>query len=106
SLLLLFVGLVGIQGAQKQHESAQETERLEQVRQQVQELRYLDADVSGWQGYVFAQAVVEGPAVAVDPKAANQVGITASREATYQVMDEIPVAELTAYERRTLDMIR
>jgi methyl-accepting chemotaxis protein len=106
SLLMLVVGLVGIWGAVQQQDVRQDTERLERVRQQVQELRYLDADVSGWQGYIFAQAVVEGSATAVDPKADNQVGIMASREAAYQVMDEIPVGELTTYERKTLDMIR
>jgi methyl-accepting chemotaxis protein len=103
--LMLLVGLVGIWGAGQQQSALKKTEALERVRQQVQELRYLDADVSGWQGYIFAQAVVEGSDVAVDPKADNQVGITESREAAYKVMDEIPVAELTPYERKTLDMI-
>ncbi|HET8615964.1 MAG TPA: methyl-accepting chemotaxis protein [Actinomycetales bacterium] len=105
SALMLLVGLAGVWGAQQQQSVRDKTERLEQLRQQVQELRYLDADVSGWQGYIFAQAVVEGSDVAVDPKADNQVGIMASREAAYKVMDEIPASELTPYERKTLDMI-
>lgn len=106
SLLLLVVGMVGIWGAQQQQGVQQKTERLEKLRQQVQELRYLDADVSGWQGYIYAQAVVEGSEVAVDPKADNQVGIMASRDAAYKQLDEIPVRELTSYERKTLEMIR
>jgi methyl-accepting chemotaxis protein len=106
SLLLVFVALVGVWGQQQQRSVRAETQRLEQVRQQVQELRYLDADVSGLQGYIFAQAVVEGSDAAVDPKADNQVGIKASREAAYRVMDAIPAAELTSYERKTLEMIR
>ena len=105
SVLMLLVGLAGIWGTQQQQSVRTQTERLEAVRQQVQELRYLDADVSGWQGYIYAQAVVEGSAVAVDPKADNQVGIAASRAAAYQVMDQIPVKQLTPYERKTLSMI-
>jgi methyl-accepting chemotaxis protein len=106
SLLLIVVGLVGIWGAQQQQSVQQRTEQLEHLRQQVQELRYLDADVSGWQGYIYAQAVVEGSDVAVDPKADNQVGIMASRDAVYKQLDEIPVRELTPYERQTLAMVR
>jgi methyl-accepting chemotaxis protein len=105
SVLMLTVGLAGIWGAQQQQEVRETTQRLDHVRDQVQELRYLDAAVSSWQGSIFTQAVVEGPRVAVDPMAHNQIGLKASREAAYRVMEQIPVSELTKRERTTLEII-
>jgi methyl-accepting chemotaxis protein len=105
SVLMLTVGLAGIWGAQQQQDVRETTQRLDHVRDQVQELRYLDAAVSSWQGSIFTQAVVEGPRVAVDPAAHNQIGLKASREAAYRVMEQIPVSELTQSERTTLKII-
>ena len=31
------------------------------MRDNVKELRYLDADVSGWQGFIFAEATTSTP---------------------------------------------
>jgi methyl-accepting chemotaxis protein len=106
SVLMLVVGLAGIWGAQQQQQVRQTTQRLDHVRDQVQELRYLDAAVSSYQGYIFTQAIVEGTRVAVDPMAHNQVGIAKSRAAAYQLMRDIPVSALTPSERRTLLVIR
>jgi methyl-accepting chemotaxis protein len=105
SVLMLTVGLAGIWGTQQQQDVRAATQRLDHVRDQVQELRYLDAAVSSWQGNIFTQALVESPKAAVDPMAHNQVGLSASRAAAYRVMGEIPQGDLTRQERTTLEII-
>ncbi|MDQ2758784.1 MAG: hypothetical protein M3Y71_19870 [Actinomycetota bacterium] len=59
-LLLAFVAVAGLDGSSRQRAVAEETSRLHALRDDVVQLRYLDTDVSGWQGYIFAKAVVEG----------------------------------------------
>ncbi|HEX3005309.1 MAG TPA: hypothetical protein VHO27_13935, partial [Angustibacter sp.] len=67
SLMLVVVAGAGLMGSAHQQGARDDVLALERLRDQVQELAYLDADVSGWQGYIYAQALVEGPAAAVDP---------------------------------------
>ena len=62
-VLLVVVAGAGLIGVARQSEARTATVELNQLRDDVLELRYLDADVSGWQGYIFAEAVVDGTAM-------------------------------------------
>ena len=85
-LLLAVVAAAGLNGSQRQRTVAVETARLHQLRDNVVQLRYLDSDVSGWQGYIFTKAVVEGPAGAVAADDYNIVGLNTSRAAGYALL--------------------
>jgi methyl-accepting chemotaxis protein len=98
-LLLAVVAGTGLYGAATQQDLRASTTRLEALRQQVQELRYLDADISGWQGYIYAEAVVEDPQKAVDPHDSNTAGLLESKAAVYQLLEHTDLAAFTARER-------
>ena len=80
-LLLVVVAAAGLTGSSSQRDVAEQTTALHELRTDVLQLRYLDADVSGWQGYVFADALVEGPAVALAADSVNFRGLNEARAA-------------------------
>jgi methyl-accepting chemotaxis protein len=102
-VLLAVVAVAGAAGGNKQEGLLRESNRLEKLRDDVQELRYLDADISGWQGYIFAEAVVEDPVQAVAADNYNVQGLTASRNAVYQLLDSVDRSQYTAAELAELD---
>jgi methyl-accepting chemotaxis protein len=102
-LLLVVVAAAGIYGSATQQSLRRDTEEVQRLRDDVQELRYLDADISGWQGYIYAEAAYEDPAKAVASDNYNIEGITASRQAAYALMDRIDRSGLTKREVAELD---
>ena len=105
-VLLVVVAGAGLIGVARQSEARTATVELNQLRDDVLELRYLDADVSGWLGYIFAEAVVDGTAAATAPDNVNMVGIDESRLAGYEVLDELAAGDLTPAERTLVDTLR
>ncbi len=105
-VLLVVVAGAGLIGVARQSEARTATVELNQLRDDVLELRYLDADVSGWLGYIFAEAVVDGTAAATAPDNVNMVGIAESRLAGYEVLDELAAGDLTPAERTLVDTLR
>jgi methyl-accepting chemotaxis protein len=51
--LLVVVAAAGVWGVQRERSPQAELSRLTALADQIRELRYLDADVSGWQGYAL-----------------------------------------------------
>ena len=98
-LLLVAVATAGLYGALVQQDLRGDSHELSELRDDVQELRYLDADVSGWQGYVYAEAAVEDPVVAVQPTSYNTAGLLASKDSVYALLDSIDTETFTAAER-------
>ena len=105
-VLLVVVAGAGLIGVARQSEARTATVELNQLRDDVLELRYLDADVSGWLCYIFAEAVVDGTAAATAPDNVNMVGIAESRLAGYEVLDELAAGDLTPAERTLVDTLR
>ncbi|WP_200941890.1 hypothetical protein, partial [Angustibacter sp. Root456] len=99
TLMLVLVAGAGILGSGRQQQARADVVALEGLRDQVQQLAYLDADVSGWQGYIYAQALVEGPAAAVDPKGYNLAGLLESKDAGTRLLGELEREHLTAQEK-------
>ncbi|SFC73577.1 methyl-accepting chemotaxis protein [Nocardioides terrae] len=105
-LLLVVVAGTGIYASLTQQHKLQDIQHLQSLRDDVQQLRYLDADISGWQGYIYAEAVVEDPAGAVAPDNTNVAGLTESRKAAYALLDGIDRQAYTAKELTELDHMR
>ncbi|MDI6105588.1 methyl-accepting chemotaxis protein [Actinoplanes sp. NEAU-A12] len=93
----------GAWGAQRQRSLQADLSRLRAVADQIQQLRYLDADISGWQGYIYAEAMVAGGAQAVEPDAYNRSGLLASKSAVYDLLPKIDRGAMIATERTELD---
>ncbi|MFN8074035.1 MAG: methyl-accepting chemotaxis protein [Kineosporiaceae bacterium] len=104
-LALTAVVATAVAGQRLQREGAHRLVRVEDLAWQLHELRYYDADISGWQGYVYAQAVVESPAAAVDPQGYNRSGLLESKAATYRLLADLDRAAMTADERRRADAL-
>jgi methyl-accepting chemotaxis protein len=105
-LLLVVVAGAGVWGNVQQQHLRQETQTLQGLRDDVQELRYLDADISGWEGYIGAEAVYEDPAKAVAADNYNIQGLNASRKDVYALMGTIDRSAMTSREAAELDRMR
>ena len=98
-VLLGVVAAAGLWGQQVQTSSRTQTAQLQVVRDQLQELRYLDSDVSGWQGYIYAQALVEGAAAGVDENGYNLKGLRASQQQGAALLERFGKLELAPAEK-------
>ena len=103
ALLLVAVAGAGLYGALSQQQLRAESQELSSLRDDVQELRYLDADVSGWQGYVYAEAAVEDPVVAVQPTSYNAKGLLDSKDTVYALLDSVDTGAFTSSERSSFE---
>ncbi|MFI7602218.1 methyl-accepting chemotaxis protein [Actinoplanes sp. NPDC049681] len=106
SALLVAVAGTGAWGAQRQRQLQADLTRLRALADQIQELRYLDADISGWQGYVYSEALVSGGAEAVKPDAYNRAGLLKSKAAVYDLLPKLDRGAMTAAERTEFDRQR
>ena len=106
SVLLLVVSATGLYGSSRAQSLREETARLQALRDDAQELRYLDADVSGWQGYIFSEAAVEDPAKAVEPTSYNTAGLLEAKDAAYALLDDVDQSAMTESEKQTLAGVR
>ncbi|WP_243056813.1 methyl-accepting chemotaxis protein [Nocardioides sp. SR21] len=99
-LLLVVVGATGVVAAKEQVSLRDDGERLASVRDDINELRRLDENVSGWQGYIYAEAATTGdPAAAVLPKADNMSGLIEAEGVVYDVLAGVDTDAMTASER-------
>ena len=105
-LLLAVVAAAGLNGSSQQRTVAAETSQLHKLRDNVVQLRYLDSDVSGWQGYIFTEAVVEGAAKAVAADDYNIVGLNKSRADGFALLDRLEASTMTAKERAVLTTLK
>jgi methyl-accepting chemotaxis protein len=99
-LLLVVVAAAGIVGSVTQQSLRRETAKLQSVRHTVETLHYRAADVSGWLGYMYADALVTDPATAYGPESAEVVGLADARKATYQLLQQADTAAFNAAERK------
>src|SRR5690349_4332710 len=77
-VLVAVVAATGVHAARQQVDIRSDQARLASMRDDVKELRYYDADISGWQGYIYAEATSSTPAAAVEPDADNMSGLLES----------------------------
>ncbi|MGV8972605.1 MAG: methyl-accepting chemotaxis protein [Rhodoglobus sp.] len=101
-VLLAVVAGAGLLGSARGSSIAAQTEHLHALRDEVFELRYLDADVSGWQAYLYVHALVDGPAQTVATDNSTLVGLNASRAAGYDMLATLNGQDLSPAEQASL----
>lgn len=97
--LLGVVTGVAVWGVGKQVALQREMVRLQGLSDQIDQLRYLDADISGWQGYILAEAVVEDQVAAVDDAAESRAGLLDSKAQVYDLLPQLDTTAMTDAER-------
>ncbi len=102
-LLLAVVAGTGVHAAQQQVDLRADQARLAKMRDDVKELRYYDSDVSGWQGYIFAEAAMTNPADAVKADADNMSGLLADRVLVEELLRGFDEGALSDSEHTTYD---
>ena len=105
SVLLVVVAGSGIYAVDAQIAVRDDQQRLTAMRDDVKELRYLDNDVIGWQGFIYAEATATSPTKAVDPEAANMAGLIEVRPQVERLLSNFDVNALTEAERSTFELI-
>ncbi|WP_149204041.1 methyl-accepting chemotaxis protein [Actinotalea subterranea] len=78
---------------------------LGELRSWVQEMKFYNADVSGWQTAYAWEARKAGPREAVDPENANRAGYLASAAGLEEELAAAPVDAMTAQEREAYDRV-
>jgi methyl-accepting chemotaxis protein len=79
-VLLGVVVAIGVIALQRQSDSAGRVRDLQTLRKQVDEQKYYDGDISGWQIAYAWDAYRLGPQQAVDPKSDNRAGFLADAD--------------------------
>ena len=99
SALLVVVAAAGVFGALRQNQARDQVVLLNKLYKQVEQLRYVANDISGWQGFVYGDALVYGPAKAVDPSDVNRAGVINSKNRAVALLPTLDVAAMNAAER-------
>ncbi len=102
-ILVVLVALVGLVGSRAQASDSDAVMELAVLNDQVEELRYLNSDISGWQAYVFSGALMEPGVSGVLPEDENMQGLAASRAAVETLLAEFRTDLFTSAERATFD---
>ena len=87
--------LAGLHGMAAQERATAESSALLRLTREVGELKFLDADVSGWQVAYAWDAYQLGPREAVAPDAPNRKGFLEQAEALRDAVDAVHVDDLT-----------
>lgn len=78
----------------------------EQQLKVAEEIRFQMADASGWQGLVLADALVDGPTVALGADGANRAGLLETKTAVYAWLDALDASAYDADEQEQLGSLR
>ncbi|GIF14769.1 methyl-accepting chemotaxis protein [Actinoplanes teichomyceticus] len=105
-LALLGVAVaIGAVALNRQSDSAAQVQRLQRLLHQVDEQKYYDADISGWQVAYAWDAYRLGPKVAVDPASDNRAGFLADKKKLLDLLDATDTGSMTAAERTSFDAL-
>ena len=108
AVVLVLLGVVVAIGAialQRQSGSAGAVRELQTLRRQVDEQKYYDGDISGWQ-IAYAWDVYRlSPQKAVDPASDNRAGFLKDAALLKQLLTETRTDLMTASERATFDQL-
>ena len=98
SLLVLLSGVIGFVSSQTARGYGERIAAAETVARDAETARFQIADLTGWQGLVFSDAMVYGPDVALAPDAYNRSGMLESKDAVYAWLDELDTSGMTPEE--------
>ncbi|MDI6100896.1 methyl-accepting chemotaxis protein [Actinoplanes sp. NEAU-A12] len=106
-LVLLGVAVgIGAYGLTQQADSAGRLQKLQHLMHQVDEQKYYNADVSGWQVAYAWDVYRVSPKEAVDPKSANRAGFLADFALLEKLLSETDTSVMTDAERADFDNLR
>jgi methyl-accepting chemotaxis protein len=105
ALIVLAAG-AGWWGLRQQDAVQERLAALEQVRDDVQQMKYYAADVTGWQGLVVADAGAFGYAYATGPDGYNRQGELESKDAIYAALAAAHLDDMTEAERATFGKLK
>jgi methyl-accepting chemotaxis protein len=97
---------VGIVALQRQSAAAAHARQLQLLMHQVDEQKYYDGDISGWQVAYAWDVYRLGPAKAVDPKSENRAGFLADGDKLRALLTATDVEAMNAAERAQFDQLR
>jgi methyl-accepting chemotaxis protein len=103
-VLLGVLAVAAVTGARSTRDVNVQGERLSRLADATQEVRYYNADVSGWQYAVGYEAENTGRPLPDDSM--NRAGEMADKKALERVLATFPVADATAGERDLVENIR
>ncbi|BCJ46375.1 hypothetical protein GCM10010168_60140 [Actinoplanes ianthinogenes] len=99
-LVLLGVAVgVGAAGLNRQSDTADRVQALQHLLHQVDEQKYFDADISGWQIAYVWDAYRLGPQQAVAPDNENRKGFLADKQRLLDLLKATDTGSMTADER-------
>ena len=105
-LALAAVGSVGLWSTQHQRALLDEYQALRAASDAAQEQRYLDNDLSGWQGWVFMDVLKIGPDAATEPDSENMAGMLESLGQLKSTLAEFDTSALTPAELTSVENLR
>jgi len=105
-LALVAVGGVGLWSAAHQRTLLDRYQDLRAASDAAEQQRYLDNDLSGWQGWVFMDVLKIGPDAATQPDSVNMAGMTDSLAQLQSTLAAFDTSALTDDERAMLEEIR
>ncbi|XVV17011.1 methyl-accepting chemotaxis protein [Actinoplanes sp. CA-131856] len=105
-VLLGVVVVIGVVALHQQSDSAEKMRELQRLVHEVDEQKFYNADISGWQ-LAYAWDVYRlGYATAVKPTTDNRAGFLADKEKINAALESMPTELMTSTERATFDQIK
>ncbi|KUL33412.1 methyl-accepting chemotaxis protein [Actinoplanes awajinensis] len=106
-LALLGVAVaIGAIGLNRQSDAATATRGLLKLQHQVDEQKYYDGDISGWQIAYVWDTLRLGPKVAVAPATENRAGFLADKQKLLDLLNGTDTASMTADERTVFEGLK
>jgi methyl-accepting chemotaxis protein len=96
---------IGVAGLNQQSGAAAKVQSLQRLLHQVDEQKYYDGDVSGWQVAYAWDAYRLDPVTAVDPKSDNRAGFLADKQKLLDLLAATDTASMTGAERQLFDTL-
>ncbi|MEU7909416.1 methyl-accepting chemotaxis protein [Actinoplanes sp. NPDC049118] len=108
TVVALFVaaGLVGLSALRAQDRAVAHMKDMLLLSRDVQEIKYFNSDVSGWQVAYAWEAALGDPAAAVKPDAASRAGYLEVVERLRTHLAGVDTSAMTSQEQKTFQSIR
>jgi methyl-accepting chemotaxis protein len=96
---------IGVVGLNRQSRAATEVQSLQRLLHQVDEQKYYDGDISGWQIAYAWDTYRLDPVTAVDPKTDNRAGFLADKQKLLDLLAATDIGSMTTDEKKIFDTL-
>ncbi|MDT0166605.1 methyl-accepting chemotaxis protein, partial [Actinotalea sp. AC32] len=97
---------LGLASVAEQRRISEQVSAAQDVLRSAETARFQIADLTGWQGLVFADVQVYGPEVGLADDAYNRAGMLEARDGVYAWLDEVDTSAMTQDERAAWSELR